>query len=632
MTQAMKNVQSAVRTELTEVYKKQFELSAQKHLREDWIRLNLTLPSAEGILVYNNDGKLTFPVFNAAEPADGSAFKEAHALEYRERTYEEALNEYRRIAEVSDGNDIRIIADIAQARCLSKLKRPQEAINQLHTIISRYRDQNVSVQTHKCHAFLMSLDLTAQSDSDQFAPLLETFYDFATRGMATDNDLQFLGESDFISRAMPSETQLFALTRFLDYAAQLPSQQEIDKKIKRANRLIQLIKTSIDIAQEYPTPAFINSSSGPNSTFRLTSRRPFYGHYIPIHNHIRLSAFSRNRLAGLLTALQEDIKTFPADCAIYDETGQRVMGTALPNGQPAFIRAPVGDWLPGWSVHLYIENTTFEKFADKQETVYLWTGVLVAVLVTVTGIAAVRTVGQQIRTNRLKNDFIATVTHELKTPLASMRVLVDTLLDKRYTDEATADEYLRMIAGENKRLTHLIDSFLTFSRMERNKQVFDFQAACPAEIAAGAVEAMSTKLLNHKCDFRADIDESLPAVSADRDAMVTVLVNLLDNACKYGKDDRRIQLRVYAENGSVCFAVEDNGIGITRRQQKKIFTRFYQADSRLSRSVEGCGLGLSIVKFIVDAHKGTIEVDSTPGKGSVFTVKIASLQNQKTNC
>jgi signal transduction histidine kinase len=203
-----------------------------------------------------------------------------------------------------------------------------------------------------------------------------------------------------------------------------------------------------------------------------------------------------------------------------------------------------------------------------------------------------------------------------------MRVLVDTLLDKRYTDDSTADEYLRMIANENKRLTHLIDSFLTFSRMERNKQVFDFQSASPADIASGAVEAIRTKLSNHTCDFAVRLDENLPAVYADRDAMITVLVNLLDNACKYGKEDKRIQLRVYAENASVCFAVKDNGIGISKRQQKKIFGRFYQADSRLSRSVEGCGLGLSIVKFIVDAHKGTIDVDSKVGEGSTFTVRV----------
>jgi signal transduction histidine kinase len=104
--------------------------------------------------------------------------------------------------------------------------------------------------------------------------------------------------------------------------------------------------------------------------------------------------------------------------------------------------------------------------------------------------------------------------------------------------------------------------------------------------------------------------------------MATVLVNLLDNAYKYTSGDRHIELKVYKQNGFVCFAVKDDGIGLSPRAQRKVFSRFYQVDSRLSRRAEGCGLGLSIVKFIVDAHKGTIEVESNPDEGSTFTVKL----------
>jgi signal transduction histidine kinase len=104
--------------------------------------------------------------------------------------------------------------------------------------------------------------------------------------------------------------------------------------------------------------------------------------------------------------------------------------------------------------------------------------------------------------------------------------------------------------------------------------------------------------------------------------MVTVLVNLLDNAYKYSYDNRQIELKVSPENSLVCFYVSDKGPGMTRRAVRKIFNRFYQADRSLSRHAEGCGLGLSIAKFIVDAHKGTISVESKVGKGSTFTVKL----------
>jgi two-component system phosphate regulon sensor histidine kinase PhoR len=144
----------------------------------------------------------------------------------------------------------------------------------------------------------------------------------------------------------------------------------------------------------------------------------------------------------------------------------------------------------------------------------------------------------------------------------------------------------------------------------------------PAAIARGAAEVVKTKFEQGRSKFDMNIDENLPDVLADHGAMVTALVNLLDNAYKYSYDDKRIELRVFAEDGSVCFRVVDNGVGLSRRAARKIFSRFYQVDRSLTRGTEGCGLGLSIVKFIVDAHKGSISVDSKPGKGSTFTVKL----------
>jgi len=207
-----------------------------------------------------------------------------------------------------------------------------------------------------------------------------------------------------------------------------------------------------------------------------------------------------------------------------------------------------------------------------------------------------------------------------------MRVLVDTLLEGSYRDQQQVTEYLELVSKENERLTGLIDNFLSFSRMERNKQAFSMTRTSPARIARDAAEAIKTKFSAGQCVFEVDIGEDLPDVLADRDAMITVLVNLLDNAYKYSYDDKRIELRAFARDGSVWFTVCDNGSGISRRSAKRIFKRFYQVDRSLSRSAEGCGLGLSIAKFIVDAHKGSIGVESRPGEGSIFTVRLPSIK------
>ena len=114
----------------------------------------------------------------------------------------------------------------------------------------------------------------------------------------------------------------------------------------------------------------------------------------------------------------------------------------------------------------------------------------------------------------------------------------------------------------------------------------------------------------------------LPEIVADPDAMVTAVVNLLDNAWKYSGDHKTICLSAKGENGHVTFSVRDNGIGLTPRETKRVFKRFYQVDQRLSRSAGGCGLGLSIVNFIVAAHHGEVRVDSEPGKGSTFSIDV----------
>jgi two-component system phosphate regulon sensor histidine kinase PhoR len=148
----------------------------------------------------------------------------------------------------------------------------------------------------------------------------------------------------------------------------------------------------------------------------------------------------------------------------------------------------------------------------------------------------------------------------------------------------------------------------------------------PSRIARAAAEVIKTKFNAGRCDFQLQIADNLPDVFADHDVMVTAIVNLLDNSYKYSYDNKKIELKVFSENNLVCFSVKDNGIGMNRRQIKKIFDRFYQADTSLSRRAEGTGLGLSIVKFIVDAHKGTISVDSVPGQGTTFTVRLTAKQ------
>ena len=284
-----------------------------------------------------------------------------------------------------------------------------------------------------------------------------------------------------------------------------------------------------------------------------------------------------------------------------------------------------GAHMPGWQISLDVrEPAASPGIARRQKVSYVWTGFLVIATLSVTALIAGRAFLRQMKLARLKTDLVAAVSHELKTPLAAMSLLVDALLESPDNDPLRVREYLELISRENARLSRLISNFLTFSRMERNRSQFEFARTDAQAVARAAIDSIGDRF-HVEVSVRGD----LPPLYADEDAMVTVLLHLLDNAFKYSREPRRIELSAWLQEGRCCFAVTDNGIGIAPRDQKRIFRRFYQVDRHLTSHKGGVGLGLSIVEFIVKAHGGEVRVESRPGSGSRFVVTLPAMATVK---
>ncbi len=424
--------------------------------------------------------------------------------------------------------------------------------------------------------------------------------------------------------ALPADENLFIARKVLEIGAQGGLLDRNADLLRGTNlpRLIQAEEQSIRFAEQSPTVEAFHDWPADRLQPLQMGEPALYGISHRTGRGTCIALVPRSRIAALLAGYAGSFQDTNVDCRMLDDTGGLVAGIDQTSREPC-AAGPATAYFPGWTIQLFFKGgDVFERAASQQIAVYTWTGLLFIMLILVSGAVAARSIGHQVRLNKLKNDFIATVTHELKTPLASMRVLVDTLLEGNYRDQNQVTEYLQLVSRENERLTRLIDNFLTFSRMERNKQAFQMRLVSPASIARTAAQAVQTKLGRGDCRFETDIPDQLPDIRADHDAMVTVLVNLLDNSYKYSYDQKRIKLSVTGDGSAVRFIVADNGVGIPRRAFRKIFLRFYQVDRSLSRRAEGCGLGLSIAKFIVDAHQGTITVESKPGQGSTFTVRL----------
>ena len=570
----------------------------------------------EGVVAFDSKSAIVYPVLGdiiADTTPQDTALAAARQLEFTGRRYAEAAESYGKFSADKDQHII-IAAIVGKCRCLNKLGRTDEAIEECQKAAFASADGNrdtvllVAIQ----NARLLLLDMLRQTDAKSRQELVQRTVN------ALIADL-------YIAPKMPSSRNLLIAEKVLDAIGEMSFLE--GKTTLPKGALVKLVAAeglSISVA-ENSSLIHTLADKPPDTFFRAGD---CYGLYHKTQSTGLLILFSNKGIALSLGGYEDTFKDSDSAYRIIDASGDFVAGTAKPTGTP-FATASLADCFPGWKIELYFNGgEIFDKAADRQIAIYIWTGVLVILLILVVGAFAARAIGRQIRLNKMKNDFIATVSHELKTPLASMRVLVDTLLEGNIKDETQTEEYLRMTAKENERLSRMIDNFLTFSRMERNKKAFEIIPANPVAIANDAAEAIRTKYASHHCQFAIDIAENLPEIAADHDAMVTVIVNLLDNACKYTGDQKQISLKVFAEKDCVCFAVSDNGIGLAHRHIRKIFDSFYQVDNSLARKTEGCGLGLSIVKFIVDAHKGKISVDSKPGKGSTFTVRIPIYSKQ----
>jgi len=288
-------------------------------------------------------------------------------------------------------------------------------------------------------------------------------------------------------------------------------------------------------------------------------------------------------------------------------------GGMAPMLAEATLEAP----LSGWRVELFQDGPdAFAEASRYQVTVFTAVGGGAIVLNLMLAGLAGYALNRQMRVQELKSSSLETVAHELRTPLASMRVLLDTLLAKTGELAKPTAEYVELISNENARLIHLTESFLTLARLERGGCRNERRAIAPAELFGAALETVWARVGESHQEVRVEV----PRVMVDKDAVTVALSNLIDNAMKYSNGEKEITLRAVRENGGVEFQVIDRGIGIARAEQKRIFERFYQVNQTLARTHEGCGLGLSIVKSIVNAHGGKIKVASREGEGTAVGV------------
>jgi signal transduction histidine kinase len=283
---------------------------------------------------------------------------------------------------------------------------------------------------------------------------------------------------------------------------------------------------------------------------------------------------------------------------------------------------PLGPSLPG--LHLVaspLDTPTAEGWSLPQQF-YVAALALALTVALLGGYLLWRDVRRELRMAELRGHFVSSVSHELRTPLTAIRMFAETLREGRLEQEGARKEYLDTIVNESERLTRLVENVLDFSRIERGQKTYRLRPISLEAVVRAAARAVQYPLTSQGFRLTMELDEELPMARGDPDALEQAVLNLLTNAIKYSGNSREIGLRLRRVDDSAEIQVVDGGIGIPPEEQPRVFGKFYRVPTRENELLPGTGLGLTLVEHVARAHGGSVAVESRPGEGSTFSIRV----------
>src|SRR5687767_367859 len=312
----------------------------------------------------------------------------------------------------------------------------------------------------------------------------------------------------------------------------------------------------------------------------------------------------------------------PAIAFSITDENQRVLysNAAAQNGY--FLESNFDRPFSNWKAGLGLKNTNLDELA-RDSFLHSAGATLLVLAVLVCGmVLTIRATDREARLAQAKSDFVSNVSHELKTPLSTISLFSEILELGRVNNDEKKNEYYRIIRHESRRLNKTIDNILDFSKIEAGRKKYEMVEGDMAEVIDGVLSTHRYQIINSGFEVQTNIEPDLPAVLIDREAMTQAISNLLDNAIKYSGTVKRLSIAAKAMGPDLFVELADHGVGIPRAEQAKVFEKFYCVGNGLVHDVKGSGLGLSLVKHIIEAHNGTISVESDVGKGSVFRIRL----------
>jgi signal transduction histidine kinase len=567
----------------------------------------------------------------APESGFSKAFRGAETYEFSQKDFVRAARAYRESAALASSDREKAVALEAAARCLlssGNLKEAQNVYRELAKKYSQLQDKagqffgvtaafqisEIEKRRKQDEAGLRSLLDLYRGIKDGEWPVILPEYDFFTSEIESalergtqDGRLAEIENSYLAIKGHPSAyLQSLLFVEFL--------RSDVVPKIR------ERIGVSSMRGSQRPGPDRLLASQDKGYCLvSYTRLQGFNGHKACYAGFCwDLGALKKSILPQILARISKETGL---ELDNVDENGLGAPGEKGESVAGDSLSLPYRQFPLPWKL-LVIQPALEElqRSASRENFLYGALLAFIMVLMLLGAFLLGRDIARESETTRLKTEFVHNISHELKTPLTLIRLYGETLQRKPNLSEKEKRESYEIITKESERLSHLINNVLDFSRIDMGRKEFTFTGGSLSRIVQETLDSYRYHLEKKGFTVDEQIAPDLPEMRFDPEAVASALVNLLSNAMKFSPDRKEVVVRVFQRDGAAVIQVEDKGIGISSGDLPGIFKRFYRAKSTVVSETGGSGLGLTLVKHTAEAHGGTVEVESEPGKGSVFSI------------
>jgi signal transduction histidine kinase/tetratricopeptide (TPR) repeat protein len=589
-------------------------------------------------LLYVPDARRDIRPASLDGPDLSAEFRNAESLEFRDKNYQRALAAYRKILGNTRNTRTTVVVLNAVARVQKKSGLLKDALSTYEVLVHDHGEELIpgglplgpSASLEICaisreledypKSLRSSLDLyrslirpewiLEQSEFELFVQrsrsLIEEILSVPRPGVDSSRarkEFQDLGAEETVLRKATERMALFAR----DAAPIL--QAKLDVTDSAADHDRKFARLALDI-RSLP---YLVSIERPGARTG-GSKDEAWGVIIDAE---------RLRENVLLPALRDRFPSGDVPWSVRGRNGEILLSSGNPPPGPAVLSAKFAANFPYWTLEFHQPPApSIRTFLFSRHGLYSFVFLLIAGILLFGLILTVRSVSHELELARMKSDFVSTVSHEFKSPLTSIRQISEMLQAGRVPSEARRQTYYDVLLEQSERLSLLTDNILGLAKIEEGRAEFKFEPTDIAVLLTDVVSSFRERVRHEGFEIGLKIQDSLPLLTADRTALSQAVANLIDNAVKYSGDSRKVAVGASLDETAVAVSVRDFGIGIKKEDRDQVFDRFFRGGDELTRAVKGSGLGLTLVRKIVEAHGGSVRLESEPGKGSVFTIRL----------